>query len=670
MSASVRGSASSNTLGGNTAIVPIPAGIQDGDLLISAAMLSKTTAWFLDASWATKGWWSLNGGQVNTRQWKVFARVYNSADPVSTYELDLNDFSSGTLLSVAVQDHAVSSATDLVVGTYWRRSVDGGGASGLIRAPGVAAPENSLVLALTGEATTSVGGYTATVPAGFTRITEHIENASAIEWVTAWQRIVSSAETTSQFELTYVPTSTNGVGLQIAVPSAGEVPPEPTNTGRIGAHIVTSVGHDRLTIGFDRLGGTEVAVALNGGTPVTAVADTDSGWGHVTFTGLIADTEYMAVFFVDGVEQTDVALVGHTFPTPGAPTSFTMVTGSCQFTGSNHPVWDRIREDSPRVLAHMGDLHYGDATTESAWRTAVESSLTAPRMKALLEQTPLHWAWDNHDRIITNVGGAGTPLNLGTTDQATNVAWRKMAGVDGWASADTVGRTWVIGRVRFIQTDNWTAKSDPDAGVTPRTFLGAAQKQWFKDTLEAATEPVIVWLCQWTGQEHANGRWMSFPEETQELEAFINARPAIKAKIVMIGGDSHSLQVTDGSRTTAQGQRFAGIPNYNISGFNRTGTSGVGTPGWLVDQPLRTSAQPEADWGGYSRVTVTDDGQMLTFHWEGVRVGPTGATDIMYEQTLTFGSTGWQIEDTTTGERLTPIYWDGSTETVLEIDGA
>lgn len=412
--------------------------------------------------------------------------------------------------------------------------------------------------------------------------------------------------------------------------------------GRIGTHISTSPAHDSLTIGVDLLSGTSLAVVLHAAGVERhreiVTPDTDSGWGNAVFTGLEPDTEYTVTFEVDNVEQTDALLVVRTLPTPGAAASYVMVAGSCQFTGSNHPVWDAIASDAPALLAHMGDLHYGDATAVPAWRTAVETSLTAPRLRSLLEHVPLTWTWDNHDRIIANDGGPGTALNLGRTDPATNAEWRKLAGSTGWASPDTAGRTYTIGRVRFIQTDQWTARDDPDAGTAapPLTFLGAAQKQWFKDTLEAATEPVIVWLCQWTGQNYTNGRWNSFPDETTELENWINARPDIKARMVMIGGDSHSLQVTDGTRAAAQGQRFAGIPNYNISGFNRSNDSATGNAGWLVDEALRTPEQPEADWGGYSRIWVTDDGTTLTLKWEGVRVGPTGATDIMDARTLTF----------------------------------
>lgn len=462
-----------------------------------------------------------------------------------------------------------------------------------------------------------------------------------------WQ--ITGTDSTAAMQVAAVPGIRIGLAGGTATPLTSRIDsfvatdgvPEDPATGNIGAHLSTSPAVDSATVGAVVLkDGLSVTVVRNPGpgqqtTPL--VIDAGTRWGTATFPGLAAGSTHSIAFDVAGVRQTDAALTVRTLPS--GPTSFVMATGSCQFTGSNHPVFDAIRGDNPVMLAHMGDLHYGDATTATAWRTSVEASLSAARMRTLLEAMPMTWTWDNHDRIIANAGGGGLPLNYGTTDPLTNTQWRYLAGSSGWASSGTTGRTWAIGRVRFIQTDQWTVRDDPDAGgAAPYSFLGAAQKQWFKDTLAAATEPVIVWLCQWTGQNYTNGRWDSFPDETAELEAWINARPEVKAKMVMIGGDSHSLQVTDGSRTLAQGQRFAGIPNYNISGFNRSGDTATGNPGWLVDAALRTSAQPEADWGGYSRITVTDAGDDLTFKWEAVRVGPTGTTDIMDTRTLIFAA--------------------------------
>lgn len=681
MSAFVRSVSSGKGSGTtNQFTITLPTGIVAGELLFVSFIVGNSGASTTDH--AAKGWWRYNPQSVNTRQWALYARIYNPSDDPSVYTLTMDAQASGVWLAHAIGDHGVVASTDIQTGTNWRRS-DNGGSQALVIAPSITTPTaDRLVLALTGEASNALGARRTVAEGGFTLVGEITEGPIAgqsIEWLTSWSKVQAAAGATSNLEIAYgtveAPVaSLNGVGVQVSIPTRSAAP---VTSGRIGARIATSLTSTSVTIGIDRLGGDEVEIAAKlGATEVARQAmtiDPSSGWGNATFTGLTPDSVYDFEFYVDDVLQTDTQATIRTHPTPGTPTSFTFVAGSCQFTGSNHPVWDRILEEDALGLGHMGDLHYGDATTLAAWRTAVESSFTAPRMRALLAALPITWSWDNHDRIITNPAGAGTGLNLGETDPATNTEWRKLAGTAGWASADTTGRTWVIGRVRFIQTDQWTVRDDGDGDPAPRTFLGTAQKQWFKDTLDAATEEVIVWLCQWTGQNHANGRWNSFPEETTELEAFINARPAVKSRMVMIGGDSHSLQVTDGTRTFAQGQRFEGIPNYNISGFNRSSDSGQGGAGWLDDRPLRTAAQPEADWGGYSRLTFTDDGTDLTLVWDGVRVDAAGVTDVMNTQTLVFSEdpvAGYRFVEVIGGveRELAVIETAGASETVLTVE--
>lgn len=687
MVASIRSSTAGMGTGTNNQFtLTLPEGIQAGDLLVFTFMVGHSGATTNDHT--TKGWWRYNAQSVNTRQWAFYARIYNPSDDAIVYTLTMDAQAAGAWVAHAIRDHGVVNSTDIQISANWRRG-DNGGSQARVIAPSITTPsDDRLVLAITGEASNALGARRTVSTSGFELVAERTEGPNAnqsIEWITAWQKTMLSAGATGDLELAWgteaAPVvSLNGVGAQISIPSASIPEPELPEVGCIGSRVPTSVTHNSITMGVDRLQGGVVKVAAKlGATEVarqTVTIDTDSGWGSTTFNGLQPNAHYGFAFYVDDVLQTDTEALIQTHPTPGTPTSFKFIAGSCQFTGSNHPVWDRIREEGARQLGHMGDLHYGDATTLPAWRTAVESSFTAPRFRAMLGLLPMTWSWDNHDRIITNPTGAGTGLNLGETDPATNTEWRKLAGSAGWSSSDTAGRTWVIGRVRFIQTDQWTVRDDGDGDPAPRTFLGAAQKQWFKDTLDAANEPFVVWLCQWTGQNHANGRWNSFPEETTELENFINARPALKSRMVMIGGDSHSLQVTDGSRTLAQGQRFAGIPNYNISGFNRTSDSGQGGAGWLYDAPLRAVGQPEADWGGYSRMTFTDDGTSLTLLWEGVRVDKDGVTDIMASQTLVqepdeiptlHSGEGWVHADVVpvavTGA---PNYGDGEFEATVE----
>lgn len=622
-----------NTGSSNFTIVP-PPGTQNGDLLVVVSLAGSGGA-YSDA-WLSKNWWKHQSLTVNTRHFAVASRVYNSASPASDFEMSLVMSAFIRWVVIAIRGHGVSKESDVVLGTTWTRA----GVSGpLATAPSINTPgADYLAFAFTGEATNAAGGYTRTA-GDFSFLIEAAEDASTIEWVTAWSKTMPTSGATGIHTLTYTPTSLNGVGMQIAVPSATVV--APIETGRIGMHAPVNPSSDSISVGLDRLGGTTVQVALmspDGAVEIerkTVSVDATTGWANTTFTGLESASYYRVWFYVDGVRQTDASLILRTLPT--GPASYTVVAGSCQFTGSNHPVFDRIREENPVFMAHMGDLHYADATTEAGWRAGHESSFSAPRFKQLFETTFINWTPDNHDRIITNPTGAGTGLNLGETDLLTSTEWKYFAGSTGWSSPDTLGRTWVAGRVRYIQTDGWSVRDDGDGDPSPRTFLGPAQKQWFKDTLTSAQEPLIIWFCSWTAANNGNGRWNSFPEESSELEAFINARPDLKRRMILIGGDSHSVQADDGSRS---GGRFRGIPSLNISGFNRSSDSGDGNTYWgIVNGPLRSVGQLEADWGGYSRITINDDGVHIRFLWEGIRVNAAGDTDRVAFYTRSYGST-------------------------------
>lgn len=412
-----------------------------------------------------------------------------------------------------------------------------------------------------------------------------------------------------------------------------EEPPDGPNTGRIQSWVMTPVSSSSFTIGLGLVNfDDEVTVEISNelGTSPPVLIDSLVQWKHHTFTDLDPNLDYLISVYVNGVLQIDCAdlrfRLDRFYGSDPEYRNFTAVAGSCQYTGSNHPVFEKMLENDPIFISHMGDLHYQDATSMGPWSLGVMSSLGSPGMKKLLEKTPMVWTWDNHDRIIMDKGGPGGGLNYGTTDPETLLHWKLLSGNAGWGTSDSAGKTWKTGRVRFIQTDNWTMKDDPDFDPEPRTFLGAAQKQWFKDTLIAAEEPLIVWFCQWPSAGASSGRWNSYNAETNELTSFLNSHPSIKERIVMIGADSHSLQVTDGTRT--QGN-FVGIPSLNISGFNRSSDSGHGGAGWLYDMALRDSTTSELEVGGYSRITVEDDGTDLEFLWEGVRVNNAGVEDVM-----------------------------------------
>lgn len=584
--------------------VTLPPGIQNGDLLIVYLMSSTVNGAIANHEWPAKGWWRLGGSAVNSRWWGVLARIYDSATPAEDYQFLLNSTAVTRWITHAVSGHDVLAEEDLIIGTPWIRGSNGG-SQGRIVAPSVTTPaDDYLVMGLTGEASTSAGGYTILTPE-FSVWEDAPEWPSvSIEWLTSWYREMPTVGASGDLEIQFTAaTSLNGVGFQFAIPGHDD---GPVATGTIGAHFVPNFSPTSLTIAVSRKRG-DVIKAVVGGVEHTIPIDPASGWGNVTIAGLTPDTLYEIGFKADGLLQTDASLSVKTAALSG---SFSVVAGSCGFTGSTHPAYTRMLEESPAFIAHMGDLHYADAEEVGAWRAAMLQSLSASTQQALYRAVPMAFTWDNHDRILIGA------LNTGLTDPATLTEWRRFAGND-WPVSNANARTWVQGRVRFIMTDHWTVR---DA----TTFMGAEQKQWFKDTLSAATEPVIVWFCQWTARNNGNGRWQSFAAETSELEAFIDGIPGLSDRMVLVGGDSHSLQADDGSRS-GTGYRFNGIPSLNASGFNRTGTEGDGSTGWsIANEGTRPVGQPEADWGAYSLLDFTDDGSDVTMKWDAVQVGPTG----------------------------------------------
>lgn len=673
-------SGASQPQSGNLTVTP-EVSSAPGDLILVFCSVADSASASYSMSGGTGTWTTqLATTSVGTGKMFIFTKPFAAGD--TTYTLARTGSDAYRIATLTIQGWDGNAP---LIGAYGTRAASGGTFN--TTAPSITTSvADSLVLYLAYERT-NANDNAPTVNNGFTTVLDvHTIGSDNLQAVYIAGKAMTTPGAVGATTATFSNSSaSNSAAVLMAFGPSGDLPP--ITTGQIGIRVPTSVTSTSVTMGVDRKGGTDVEIAAKLGAtevarlPVTI--DAASGWGNATFTGLDPDSFYGFEFYVDDALQTDTEALIRTHPTPGTPTDFVYVAGSCQFTGSNHPVWDRILEENARGLGHMGDQNYADATNLANWRIGVESSFTAPRMRAMLGLLPITWTWDNHDRIILDDGGAGSGLNFGRTDPATLTNWRHLAGSSGWASSDTGGRTWVIGRVRFIQTDNWTAKTDPDAGIVPpneQTFLGALQKQWFKDTLEAATEPLIVWLCQWTTAETGSGRWNSYNAETDELEAFINARPGVKARLVMIGGDSHSVQATDGSRT---GGNFDGVPSLNISGFNRSSDSGQGGGGWDYDGPLRTSAQPEADWGGYSRMTFTDDGSTVGLLWEAVRVGPTGTTDVMTSQTFAFpadaegaaaGSVTWA--GSATGKRAPVgsasggVLWAGSASGEKDPEGA
>jgi hypothetical protein len=615
---------------------------QDGDLVMLQFGRGSTTAGITD--YLAKGWVRIQDSIINSRYFSGFARIYSDADGDTPYTLTGGANATFMYAMIVIRNHGVVNiSADIARNTEVTRPAS----SAVTTLPGMTTTlANSLAIAFFGEGSNALGTWTQTT-GDFKLAAEHPEfgvASSTIEYITYLYKEMPSIGATGNVVLDYSPAAAaNGAARMFIIPPGSG--PTPITTGQVKRYAVRA-RQTTLTVGAKKLGGTAVVAVLYNGAGTTELAratmsfDGTTSWGSHRFTGLTAGVQYLIKFEVDSVEQTDTDAYPKTLLASGTATSFKFGNGSCQFTGSNFRIWDTIATEEFQFLDSGGDIHYADATTEAAWRAGVDLSFNAAKFNTMLRTVPWFHSIDNHDRIMTNPGGAGTALNLGETDPATAVGLKHLYGSTDWAHSTVLGQTWQIGRVQFIHLDMWSVRDDADFDAEPRTFLGATQKQWFKDTLEASTAAVIIWFSQWTNRNNANGRWNSYPTETTELEAWLTARPEIKRRLVMTGGDSHSLQAGNGDYSGTTGYRFLGVPNLNVSGFNRSGDDGDGSTAWNIANAsikMVPGVTSENDVGAYSRWTVTDDGTHLRLKWEAVRVQTSGAVDVLAYWNRSYG---------------------------------
>lgn len=609
---------SGTNAGGSTVALSNPAGAQAGDRVV--AFISHTGA----AATITnlQGWTLLSTLTFNTRRWHILERAYSATYPA----LSLSTGEGMLWATTAIRASSGYSLGATTLGATWRR-VDNGGSINTTQAPSMTAPDDALALAFFSETSTAAEVETGTTLSGagwakwfWSKATAG--NANPVNYVAYAE---PPAGATGTATTTWANNSNNGAGVQLVI---GQTSAGPSATGNLDTVGVFQNTTTSLVAGVRLItSGTVQAVLRQGGVEVVRQAVTfTSGRGSAEFTGLTPNTKYTVTFELGGVTQTDVQAAGQTLR--NAPSSFVAVTGSCMFTASTHPIFDRIAADNPDFWTIQGDIHYEDSTTEAEWWAGMTASLNA--LRGLPRKIVTRWTADNHDTIRTDPlggGAAGVPP-----------VWKQMAGANNWASSDSIGQAWQNGRVLFIQADLRSARDNYVTGTAPLRLMGAAQKAWFKGLLTAAeTNPdiaLVVWFDNWIGLQQGSGRWGSYPDEYAELNAHIQSLTKVKTRLVLIGGDSHNLWADSGARSWPEAA-FPGIPSLNMSGYNRAAGAETFYIPDIANASLQSSGA-EADWGGYSRLTVNDDGGALSFMWEAVRVNAAGVSDVMASWSRTF----------------------------------
>jgi alkaline phosphatase D len=338
--------------------------------------------------------------------------------------------------------------------------------------------------------------------------------------------------------------------------------------------------------------------------------------------GLKPDTAY-AYRFVDasGAPIDKDARTFRTFPVPGKPASFRFAVASCA-RGMNSPVFTAIARQDPRFLVHTGDFHYSDITSNrvEVFRTAYNSHLSSPSLRALLATTPLLYQWDDHDfgPNDSNVNSPSSEASLRNYRELVphyplNAATGPTAPVD---------QAFTVGRVRFILSD-LRSQRDPAS----KRMMNPAQDAWLRAQLLAARDggcPLIFWVSSvpWNGRATVADRWQGYPAHRTEIADFIKAN-GLAGKVAILSGDAHMVAIDDGSHSDFATGRGAPIRVFQAGPIANVGSY----KGGPYSHGARYKSEPKSKFlNQFGMVNIDDDGKRIRVTWSG-RQGADGLGD-------------------------------------------
>jgi phosphodiesterase/alkaline phosphatase D-like protein len=290
----------------------------------------------------------------------------------------------------------------------------------------------------------------------------------------------------------------------------------------------------------------------------------------VTFRlrGLEPGTDYRYVV----ESETGGGRSGHLRTVVDGPMPFRIGFASCATTGSNHRIFDTLRELDLDLFIHMGDFHYEDITENDPARflEAYDRVLTSPRQGAFYRSTPIAYVWDDHDYGSNDSDrtSPSRPAALSTYRQC--VPHYPLVNEDG--AVRTIQQGFTIGRVRFLMTDPRAARDPEGQTDGPRkSMLGDAQRTWLIDALRAARDDAGIALVVWVngvpwitrdapGSEHG---WEPYSHERTVIADSIRSL-GLADRLVMLSGDAHMVAIDDGTHSNDASDRAPGEPAFPV----------------------------------------------------------------------------------------------------------
>jgi hypothetical protein len=388
------------------------------------------------------------------------------------------------------------------------------------------------------------------------------------------------------------------------------------------------------------------------GAAVTPDGNSNS---QLTITGLTAGTAYYyRIAMTNSVpsESLDAwTTVGRFTTSPSGAASFTVGFGSC-LNATDSTSFSAIAAKLPNIFLHLGDEYYADGsgTTVANFRLKMDAKRTATNQKELYRVAPANHIPSDHDGMNNNTN-AGSDATAWTN---WNSVYREMSATTGLAGSG-VYRAFTYGRVRFIALDRRSFATTPSAtDNSSKTCLGATQKQWFKDQITNATEPLIIVQNPepWIGSAQAgDDGWFGYTTERTELANFIAASGK---RVAFLGGDMHAVAAEDGSGSPG------GVAIFHASPFGQNGSQ-KGGPYDVGPYPADTSFVEQYGW-----LDITDTGTQISLVYKGFSSNNTQRVTLTKTYTLDPLS---PPAATATAMARPPAVTDGSVQSGITVQG-
>ncbi len=261
--------------------------------------------------------------------------------------------------------------------------------------------------------------------------------------------------------------------------------------------------------------------------------------------GLRPNAEYKYQVLLDGKPcQIDIPLTFRTLAAPGQSSKFVIAFGGgAGYVPENERMWNTIGSFDPHAILLLGDnVYIDDPESVVMQQYTYQRRQSRPEWRTLTARSPVFTIWDDHDFGTNDCwGGADIDVPFWKKDWVFPIFRQNWAN-PGYGGGDDQPGCWYtfqIGDVDFIMLDCRYYRTNPRQ--SPRSMLGAVQKEWLKRQLTAASGTFKV-LCSsvpWDFRTKGDSRdtWNGYKEEHEEILSFIESNKI--EGVLLMSADRH-----------------------------------------------------------------------------------------------------------------------------------